>query len=167
MNEFPQIPQGEPHNNGSRGAYKEHLKVPFLEAFRKSGTIYEAAGAVGINRDTVNDWRKSDPKFEADYSTANIDLTERLESTAFSRAMERSDQLLIFLLKARCPDMYRGESQRESIDPKEISALVDRFVTGLRLHIPSVCPGCKCDLKFHHKVEEYLAFLAKNPSSHS
>jgi hypothetical protein len=107
-------------------AQSERLKKRFLASFRMTGNITESCEAVGIgSRTTIYNWQEHDDVFAAGFREAEIQATERLESEARSRAMdgtekpiyqggvlvgtvvEKSDTLLIFLLKARAPEKYR------------------------------------------------------------
>jgi hypothetical protein len=89
-----------------RGAYKEAKKSAFLKAFRCCGTVVDAAKSVRIARETVYLWRRNDPEFQKEFDQVNDDVVGILEDTAFSRAIEKSDALLMFLLKARRPRIY-------------------------------------------------------------
>lgn len=94
----------------SKRGRKRQWKKAFLEAFKQIGVIAPAAAHCGISRHAVRMARLRDPKFAADFDEALETSTERLEAVAFSRASrekEPSDVLLIFLLKARKPEVYR------------------------------------------------------------
>jgi len=90
----------------------------FLEAYRASGNVRLSASAAGIDRDTTYKRRQRDPRFAADWAAAEEDATEMLEAEARRRAMAVSDTLLIFLLKARKPAMYRESSRLELTGPR-------------------------------------------------
>jgi len=76
-------------------------------------TVRAAAQAVGIDRHTVYDHLHADPAFKAAYDEALEAGTEFLEQVARQRAIETSDVLLIFLLKARRPGVYREYHRHE------------------------------------------------------
>lgn len=83
----------------------------------------------GAARSNVYYWLETDPAFSAEYHTAENEATERLEREAWRRAVEGtpyertsywhgepvgtdrkieySDNLMMLLLKARRPDVYR------------------------------------------------------------
>lgn len=115
------------------------LKRRFLEAFRRTGNITQACGAVGLTRrQTVYEWQELDDQFAAGFREAEIMATEYLEQEALRRAVEGvtsetpiynrgeyidtivetkySDTLLIFLLKARNPNKYRERVQLQHAD---------------------------------------------------
>lgn len=94
----------------SKKGRKRQWKKAFLDAFRTIGVIAPAAAHCGISRHAVRMARIRDPKFAAEFDEALEASTERLEAVAFARASrekEPSDVLLMFLLKARRPEMYR------------------------------------------------------------
>ncbi len=85
------------------------MKKAFLETFAECGIVTAAAKVVGIRRDTVYSWRKDDPSFADAMDAAGDEATEALEGEARRRAMESSDTLLIFMLKANRPEKYRDK----------------------------------------------------------
>lgn len=108
----------------------KHLKKAFLAAFREAGIIRRACDQVGVGRTTVYRWLEQDTDFAAEYEHAETESTEMLEAAALSRAVEGvtklsasgkpytdySDTLLIFLLKARKPTVYRDRVQLQHAD---------------------------------------------------
>lgn len=82
-------------------------RQPFLTAFANSGNIRLACRAAGINRATVVRTRRTNKTFAVAYDEAMVEAIESLEAEARRRAMTTSDTLLIFLLKAHKPEMYR------------------------------------------------------------
>jgi len=80
---------------------------------------------VNINRHTVYQWLEHDDQFAAAFNEAGVRATEVLEREAWRRAKDGiaepvyqhgkevgtiqrySDQLLMFLLRARAPERYR------------------------------------------------------------
>lgn len=115
------------------------LKKRFLDAFGRCGVLKWAADRAGVSRRVVYDWRREDPDFALAFDEAALDSLEALEYEAFRRAREGvpkpvywqgervgqvreySDTLLIFLLKARAPDIYRTGPERA--DPDKGAAL--------------------------------------------
>jgi hypothetical protein len=73
--------------------------------------VSHAAAVAGVDRRTVDRHRKTEPEFATLCLAAEEDATEALEKEARRRALTISDVLLIFLLKARRPAIYR-ENQR-------------------------------------------------------
>lgn len=79
------------------------MRVAFLEAYSKIGTIRGACEAVGCNRQTILNWRNDDQKFAAAFDTADVEFTEALVSIVHQRAAQGSDNLLMFAVKKRDP----------------------------------------------------------------
>lgn len=89
----------------------------FVEQLVKGQTITAAAKASGICRRTAYSWRESDKTFAEAWDDALEIGTEKLETEATRRALEGSDTLLIFLLKARRPKVYRERVSTEVSGP--------------------------------------------------
>lgn len=79
----------------------------FLDAFRKCGSITQAAAAAGIGRHTHYDWLGVDAAYERAFRAAEDEAIEGLEDEARRRAFAGSDVLLIFLMKGAKPEKYR------------------------------------------------------------
>lgn len=79
----------------------------WLDAFIKTGTILGACRRTGVCRETVRKWRRDDLDFAKRFEDSDLDITETLETKAMSQAMAGDTTLIIFLLKARKPEMYR------------------------------------------------------------
>jgi hypothetical protein len=79
----------------------------FLELYKASGNVTLSARGCGINRNSVYYRRDQHPQFAEIMDAAHIEAVEGLEATAWQRAKTQSDTLLIFLLKALKPEMYR------------------------------------------------------------
>jgi hypothetical protein len=74
-----------------------------------------AAQAANVDRRTVWSWRQNDPAFAARYSEAmEIGITA-LEDEARQRAKTSSDVLLIFMLKAAKPEVYRERFEHQMV----------------------------------------------------
>jgi hypothetical protein len=66
-----------------------------------------AARELGFSYNVLKRRCDSDPAFAERYAEANEMATQLLEQVARERAVKHSDLLMIFLLKARRPDIYR------------------------------------------------------------
>lgn len=100
-------------------------KAAFLKSLEETHIVTDAARAAGVHRSTVYDWYEKDPEFAKLWDETVERSTELLEREAYRRAavgveepvfyqgkqvgkVKRfSDTLLMFLIKARKPDMYR------------------------------------------------------------
>lgn len=95
------------------GKLSKTWQATFLSHLATDACVSYACSAAGVSRDHAYDHRKADPAFAAAWEAALECSTERLEQEATRRACDGSDTLLIFLLKARRPGVYRD---RVSID---------------------------------------------------
>lgn len=86
---------------------KGDWKQAFLDAFAQSGMVSEACRSVGIDRSTAYKTRQRDEAFALAWADVEERSTEELEREAKRRAVDGSDTLMIFLLKARRPEKYR------------------------------------------------------------
>lgn len=82
-------------------------KPKFLAAFADVGTVVEACEVAGVGRRTAYQARQADEDFALAWADVEEAVTEGLEREAKRRALDGSDRLLEFLLKARRPDRYR------------------------------------------------------------
>lgn len=172
-------------NAHGRGAYKQDKKEPFLEQFKKYGTIVSAAKAVGISREVVYLWRREDHEFARSLDEINEEVTEKLEISAFQRAVEGiekpiyyrgqrvgatreySDALTMFLLKARNPQNYKDQCVHEEKEKlqKFSDETAQQLVSVLRRTIQDYCPGCKIHLGWSNKVSVALELESKRLKS--
>lgn len=89
----------------------------FVERLTRGETITAASKAAGVCRKTAYNWRDSDKEFAEAWDDAIEVGTEKLETEATRRALDGSDTLLIFLLKARRPKVYRERVSTEVTGP--------------------------------------------------
>lgn len=83
----------------------------FLATIRSTGNVRLAASAAGVDRSTSYRRAERDPAFAAAWAEASDDAIDTLEGEARRRALAGSDALLMFLLRAHRPQIYR-----ESLD---------------------------------------------------
>jgi len=93
----------------------DEVRTKFLEALSEGMSIANAAGAAGAGRGAMYIWRREDPLFAADWDEAVEVGTDLLEDEARRRAMNGSDQVLMFLLKARRPQQYKDRAMHEHV----------------------------------------------------
>jgi len=87
---------------------KDARKRAFIVALTECGNVKAACDVAKIkSRQTVYTWRDEDDVFAAQWYDAMTEAGENLETEARRRAMDSSDTLLIFLLKAHFPEKYR------------------------------------------------------------
>lgn len=95
-------------------------KPAFLESLARLGNIKLAAEAAGITRQNAYAARKADPDFAEKWDDAIEQAVDDLQEAARKRAMEGSDALLIFLLKAHRPSVYRDNFKIDASNVTEI-----------------------------------------------
>jgi hypothetical protein len=105
---------------------KEIRKALYLEGLIDFGTPTAGARTAGISIFTVYKWKRDDPEFKQMCEEAEEIITQGLEEEAIVRAKEKSDLLLMFLLKKRRPE-YRDnwkepEEGRKKAGEEEMSA---------------------------------------------
>jgi hypothetical protein len=128
---------------------RRRKQAAFLAEFSKRGLVASSAKAAGIHRDTVYEWRKSDPEFAAEYDEVDALVTEVAEAELWRRGIEGWDEplahngvltgetvrrwdasLLTLVLKARAPEKYRERLDLRHSGPGEPTA-ADRLVQAL------------------------------------
>lgn len=85
----------------------------FLDALRSTCNVRLSASSAGIDRDTAYKRRRRDPSFAAAWDAAEQDAIDVLEAEARRRALSVSDTLLMFLLRAHRPALYRDNARLE------------------------------------------------------
>jgi len=98
-------------------------KPAFLGALSKSANVKYSCEVAGVNRQHVYDAREQDEAFAAQWRDALDDAVDTLEEAARGRALKSSDLLMIFLLKAHRPDLYR-ETTRHELTGRNGEALI-------------------------------------------
>lgn len=106
-------------------------KPVFLIAYENKGTVKAACKIARVSRSRVYEARREDAKFAAEWDAAESRTTELLEETAFERAINGSDRLMEFLLKARRPKRYREHARVEGEADEEVSEAVNDEIEGL------------------------------------
>lgn len=92
----------------------------FLDNLEETGFVVESARAAGISHTQVYRERRTNPEFAERWNAALESATEHVEAEVVRRAMNGSDLLLMFYLKARKPEVYR-----EQYDVRRVNINVD------------------------------------------
>jgi hypothetical protein len=119
-----------------RSAPKRHDWRPhFLDALRDTGIVTDACRIAGVARSTAYEERQRNEDFALAWHDIEQETTERMEREAVRRAAEGveravyhqgevvgherhfSDVLLMFMLKARRPEVYRETTRHEHTGP--------------------------------------------------
>ncbi len=90
-------------------------KTTALAAFRERGTVSGACAAARISRQTWYNWLKEDDAFARDAADAAEDVADGLEAEAVKRAKDGDTGLIMFLLRARRPSVYREKHTIEVV----------------------------------------------------
>ncbi len=104
-------PKQERSRAGRKG--REQLAGAVPGCARKAGIVSAACKSAGVSRSLVYKTRDDDEKFAASWEAACDDACDTLEAVAVRRAVEHSDQLLMFLLKARRPEKFSDRTRHE------------------------------------------------------
>lgn len=118
--------------------HNRNWKPTFLRCLRINGCVTHAAHAAGIHPRTAYNAKQQDEEFALEWYDAIESSTENLEAEGIRRALNISDLLLMFFLKARKPAVYRENAQiwKDSLDEQHMATIVDAvknaaFTTGL------------------------------------
>ncbi len=91
------------------------------------GTVYHAAQAAGISRQTAYGWQRDDPEFADQWDEAHEQAVDVAESTLYQKALSGDTICLIFYLKAHRP-IYRD---RLNIDIEQVKSEIQERVAQL------------------------------------
>lgn len=83
----------------------------FLELFGATCNITLACKGAGVSRGTVYGYQRDNEEFAQQMADAKQQAIETLEAICWDRAKKKSDLLMMFLLKAHRPEMYRERQE--------------------------------------------------------
>lgn len=90
----------------------------FLDKLREGANVQQACMAAGVPRRTVYNWRDKWATFRQEWEDALEDACDGLEDVAWQRALrDRSDRMIMFLLKAHRPQKYMSRWAGELSGP--------------------------------------------------
>ncbi len=109
-------------------------KETMLRLYRELGTITSACEGTGITRQTHYNWLDNDAEYKAAIKSMDEDCAILLEDAAKKRALDGSDTLLIFLLKAARPEKYRERTEIKhdftTVSDAELIAQAESIIAG-------------------------------------
>ena len=108
---------------------RDRQKKRFIEALTLKGTVYHAAKAAGVSRQTVYRWRDDDVEFASLWEEAIENAVDEVESTIYHQAVGGNTLAAIFYLKAHRP-IYRD---RLNIDIKQLQGEIEERMAQLGL----------------------------------
>ncbi len=85
---------------------KAQKRAQFLEALAFGASVTRACEEAHLVRSTVYRWREKEERFRENWQEAFEKGTDRLEDRAYELAETISERMLVFLLKARRPEVY-------------------------------------------------------------
>ena len=100
---------------------RDTRKKKFIAALTTHGTVFHAAQAAGVSRNTVYRWRREDLKFEAQWDEAHENAVDAVENVIYEQALGGNTLAAIFYLKAHRP-IYRD---RLSIDIEQVQSEIE------------------------------------------
>jgi hypothetical protein len=106
---------------------RDSQKRRFLSALTVRGTVYHAAQAAGVSRQTVYRWRYEDREFAACWDEAHEQAVDAVESVLYQSALSGNIVAIIFYLKAHRP-IYRDKL---NIDLKQIHSEIEERMAQL------------------------------------
>lgn len=85
----------------------KNWRPAFLQTLKETGNVLLSCRVAGISRKQAYLTRQRNAAFAAEWADCMDDAIDMLEAIAVQRAKTVSDVLLIFLLKAHRPEVYR------------------------------------------------------------
>src|SRR6185369_2077612 len=107
---------------------RDRQKKRFIEALTAQGTVFHAAQAAGISRQTAYRWQRDDPEFADQWEEAHENAVDQVESTIYQQAIGGNTLAAIFYLKAHRP-IYRD---RLNIDIEQVNSEIKERMAQLR-----------------------------------
>jgi hypothetical protein len=138
------------HRGAGLRAREQRRRDLFLEALATGASITAAARAAGVDRRTPYKWREGNAAFDEEWVSHMESGTDALEDEARRRAhdgvkrpiyhagkrvgfvTEHSDQLMMFILRARRPEKYR---ERQAIEHSGPDGGPIRFMPALTITV--------------------------------
>jgi 20S proteasome alpha/beta subunit len=99
----------------------------FIAALTSHGTVYHAAQAAGISRQTAYRWHREDPEFADQWDEAIENAVDVIESVIYQKALSGDVIAAIFYLKAQRPKFR----DRLNIDIEQVKSEIEERVAQL------------------------------------
>lgn len=103
---IPELPDNFDYTPTTLSEQVRKLMTAALNEFVKCGVIGIAFDHCGLPRRLHRVWKELYPEYLDMFNTMNERFVDGLESVAIERAKEKSDSLMILLLKANRPEKY-------------------------------------------------------------
>ena len=82
---------------------RDSRKKRFIAALAVQGTVFHAAQAAGISRQTAYRWQRDDPQFAEAWYEQHENAVDAVESSLYQKALSGDTICMIFYLKAHRP----------------------------------------------------------------
>ena len=106
---------------------RDRQKKRFIAALTAQGTVYHAAQAAGISRQTAYRWQRDDPEFADAWDEAIENAVDVVESVIYQKALSGDVIAAIFYLKAQRPKFR----DRVSIDIEQVKGEIQERMAQL------------------------------------
>ena len=107
---------------------RDSRKKRFIDALTAQGTVYHAAQAAGVSRQTAYRWREDDPEFADLWYEAIENAVDAVENVVYQRALGGDTISAIFYLKAQRPKFR----DRLNINVEQVQSDIDEIMERLR-----------------------------------
>ncbi|KKM83495.1 hypothetical protein LCGC14_1308890 [marine sediment metagenome] len=118
---------------------RHRKKRAYLAAYAATGVKTFAARFANVDYSTSKRWYLKDAAFALASDECNDEATDALVVEARRRAFDGSDLLLIFLLKAHRPDVYR-----DRYDVRNVNVNINRDADDLRASMQDMMQDPEC-----------------------
>ena len=106
---------------------RDRQKKKFIAALTVHGTVYHAAQAAGISRQTAYRWQRDDPDFAEQWYEAHENAVDVVESVIYQKALSGDVIAAIFYLKAQRPKFR----DRLNIDIEQVKSEIEERMAQL------------------------------------
>jgi len=106
---------------------RDRQKKRFIAALTAQGTVFHAAQAAGISRQTAYRWQRDDPEFADQWDEAIENAVDVVESVIYQKALSGDVIAAIFYLKAQRPKFR----DRLNIDVEQVKSEIQERVAQL------------------------------------
>jgi 20S proteasome alpha/beta subunit len=107
---------------------RDTRKKRFIAALTENGTVYHAAQAAGVSRQTVYRWREDDLKFADLWDEAIENAVDAVENAVYQKALSGDTIAAIFYLKAQRPKFR----DRLNINVEQVQSDIDEMMERMR-----------------------------------
>ena len=103
---------------------RDTRKKRFIDALTAQGSVYHAAKAAGISRQTAYRWQRENHDFADQWDEALENAVDVVENTLYQKAVNGDTICMIFYLKAHRP-IYRD---RLNIDIEQVRGEIEERI---------------------------------------